>query len=1165
MKNNGETEANPRFAQLNSQLQAIQRAQSFKNQQVQLQQQRQQFQQQQQALHHQQQQQQSQQQQPQQVQQPQQQQQMQLQQQQQSAQNQRPAPPGSQGSPVMNLVQRPAGETNLVNGAPHPSPASHGPKPMTPSQLYLLKHQIIAFRKISKNLPLSEDTQTILFGGPITASTPHPAPQAGPEQQQQQQPPAPPPQQASPVQAVQRSQTPQEQLNLASRMLEQAPPKPASPAPAPLISDEPPLLSPHQFFRRKITLAEHSRRDQRPLIPSIFPTGIDFSALQEAQSRAKDTRIQQRIQQLEHLDSNGIDFPTDGSVRRETYTQKQMLKYMIELKSLKLRAKQSHLRNVMKRAIRRMTHLATAPDRALYRRMKKVSLREARLTENLEKQQRVDRERREKQKHDDYLQGILQHGREVLTAGRLRVQRWQRLGKSVVQYHSHVEKEEQRRIERTAKLRLAALKNDDEEAYLKLVDQAKDTRITHLLKQTSAYLDGLAAAVQKQQLDSGYVPKDEEATSDDDDDNKVDYYAVAHRIREEVTEQPRLLVGGKLKDYQVKGLQWMVSLFNNHLNGILADEMGLGKTIQTISLLTFLMEKKNTPGPFLVIVPLSTMTNWALEFARWAPSIKVICYKGAPPVRRNLGLAIRQGNWQVLLTTYEFIIKDRAVLSKVKWVYMVIDEGHRMKNTKSKLALTLQQYYYSRYRLILTGTPLQNNLPELWAILNFALPKIFNSVKSFDEWFNTPFANTGAQDEMKLTEEETILIVKRLHKVLRPFLLRRLKKDVESELPDKVERVVKCRMSTLQSRLYAQMKAEGIITSDGGYTPFLFSYSLCSKGFRGLNNTVMQLKKICNHPFVFEEVENAMNPYNVSNDLLWRTSGKFELLDRILPKFKRSGHRVLMFFQMTQIMNIMEDFLLYRGYKYLRLDGSTKADDRTSLLQDFNSDPELFVFILSTRAGGLGLNLQVADTVIIYDSDWNPHQDLQAQDRAHRIGQTKEVRILRLITEKSIEENILARAQEKLDLDGKVIQAGRFDNKSTNEEREMLLRALFESREEGNESDEEEEMDDDELNEILARNDDELVLFKKMDKERERESPYGKGKKLPRLITEEELPEVYKESSEVIRKAKQQEEVFMGRGFRERGEVVYTDGLTDDQWVAVCPACALCADNLGCR
>lgn len=718
----------------------------------------------------------------------------------------------------LRTAQQQQPQTDVQSPQPQePNGRSPYPQTFTPEQLHLLKNQILAFKKISKYLPLPENVhQTVV------------------------------PQEPSP------------KLSAAARVVE----------------SEPPLLSPHQFFRRKISLQEHARRDQRPLIPAIFPTGVDFVTLQEVHERAKEQKIQNRIQELESLDANLIDF--EGQGHKETYSQKSKLRAMIELKALKMLEKQKLLRKVMARAIGRINHLSTSVDRALYRRQKKVSMREARLTENLERQQRVDRERREKQKHDDYLQGILQHGREVLTRGRIRVQRWQRLGKAVVQYHSHVEKEEQRRIERTAKLRLAALKNDDEEAYLKLVDQAKDTRITHLLKQTSAYLDGLAAAVAKQQMDSGY----EKVEESDDEDNKIDYYAVAHRIREEVTKQPRMLVGGKLKDYQVKGLQWMVSLFNNHLNGILADEMGLGKTIQTISLITFLMEKKQVPGPFLVIVPLSTMTNWALEFARWAPSVKVICYKGAPPVRRNLSVAIRQGGWHVLLTTYEFIIKDRAALSKTKWVYMIIDEGHRMKNTKSKLALTLQQYYFSRYRLILTGTPLQNNLPELWAILNFALPKIFNSVKSFDEWFNTPFANTGAQDEMKLTEEETILIVKRLHKVLRPFLLRRLKKDVESELPDKVERVVKCRMSSLQSRLYAQMKAEGIISSDGG------------KGFRGLNNTVMQLKKICNHPFVFEEVENAMNPYSVSNDLLWRVSGKFELLDRILPKFKRSGHRV---------------------------------------------------------------------------------------------------------------------------------------------------------------------------------------------------------------------------------------------------------------------------------
>ncbi|KAK5189527.1 transcriptional regulator, partial [Cryomyces antarcticus] len=233
--------------------------------------------------------------------------------------------------------------------------------------------------------------------------------------------------------------------------------------------------------------------------------------------------------------------------------------------------------------------------------------------------------------------------------------------------------------------------------------------------------------------------------------------------------------------------------------------MGLGKTIQTISLITYLIEKKKQPGPFLVIVPLSTLTNWNSEFEKWAPSVNRIVYKGPPTQRKTQQQQIRYGNFQVLLTTYEFIIKDRPVLSKVKWLHMIVDEGHRMKNANSKLSSTITNYYHTRYRLILTGTPLQNNLPELWALLNFVLPTIFKSVKSFDEWFNTPFANTGGQDKMELTEEEQLLVIRRLHKVLRPFLLRRLKKDVEKDLPDKQERVIKCNFSALQAKLYKQL------------------------------------------------------------------------------------------------------------------------------------------------------------------------------------------------------------------------------------------------------------------------------------------------------------------------------------------------------------------------
>lgn len=259
---------------------------------------------------------------------------------------------------------------------------------------------------------------------------------------------------------------------------------------------------------------------------------------------------------------------------------------------------------------------------------------------------------------------------------------------------------------------------------------------------------------------------------------------------------------------------------------------------------------------------------------------------------------MKSRSWQVCLTTYEYIIKDRPFLCRYKWVHMIIDEGHRMKNTQSRLSQTLTQYYNSRYRLILTGTPLQNNLPELWALLNFVLPKVFNSQKSFDEWFNTPFANTGGQDKIDLNEEEALLVIRRLHKVLRPFLLRRLKKDVESELPDKVERLIRCKMSALQLKLYKRMKESGMLITSGD------SKAGSSKlGMKGLQNTIMQLRKICNHPFVFQPVENIINPYGTSNELLYRVAGKFELLDRILPKLFAGGHRVLMFFQMTEVMS----------------------------------------------------------------------------------------------------------------------------------------------------------------------------------------------------------------------------------------------------------------------
>ncbi|PFH60670.1 hypothetical protein XA68_10582 [Ophiocordyceps unilateralis] len=1044
-----------------------------------------------------------------------------------------PARP-QQGAPQSALANP---NTPPVPSAPVPAASSSGGLALlsgsasiqfSQQQLALLRQQIHAFKLLGKNAGVSAQLQQAIFN----------------QRQRRQAAVAESPQSAS----AKFTQPGQEVVGKTTPPGPESASQGDSPSAVPKPHVYKTVKSPYgTLVRPTIKYLDHASRKNRWFVPGIFPTGIDFDHLRYEREVILFNRMAQRYAELKnlpanlaHCDSTKETLEADDSLK---------LKAIIEMKSLGLYAKQRALRDKIGRQMMHYDNLAMTTNRSHYRRMKKQNVREARITEKLEKQQRDARENREKKKHIDFLRAICHHRAEIHDAANAQRTKSHKLSRLMYAQHFNIEKEEQKRIERTAKQRLQALKANDEEAYLKLLDQAKDTRITHLLKQTDGFLHQLASSVKAQQRQAAETYGDEmddfveeDADEDEGGGKKIDYYAVAHRVREEVTEQANILVGGSLKEYQLKGLQWMLSLYNNNLNGILADEMGLGKTIQTISLITYLIERKMQSGPYLVIVPLSTLTNWNLEFEKWAPSVSRIVYKGPPNTRKLQQEKIRQGRFQVLLTTYEYIIKDRPILSKIKWFHMIIDEGHRMKNTNSKLSATIQQYYVTRFRLILTGTPLQNNLAELWAMLNFVLPNIFKSVKTFDEWFNTPFANTGGQDKMELTEEEQILVIRRLHKVLRPFLLRRLKKDVEKDLPDKTEKVIKCKFSALQSRLYKQMVTHNkLVVSDGkgGKT-----------SARGLSNMIMQLRKLCNHPFVFDEVENVMNPMSVSNDLLWRTAGKFELLDRILPKYQATGHRVLMFFQMTAIMDIMEDYLRYRKFEYLRLDGTTKSDERSDLLREFNApNSKYFMFLLSTRAGGLGLNLQTADTVIIYDSDWNPHQDLQAQDRAHRIGQKNEVRILRLISTNSVEEKILERARFKLDMDGKVIQAGRFDNKSSETDRDAMLRTLLETADMA-ESGEQDDMEDEELNMMLARNDNELVVFQKMDEQRQRDPLYGSAagaRAKPRLMGEEELPDIYLNEGNPVEE--DNDEVILGRGARERTKVRYDDGLTEEQWL----------------
>ena len=266
--------------------------------------------------------------------------------------------------------------------------------------------------------------------------------------------------------------------------------------------------------------------------------------------------------------------------------------------------------------------------------------------------------------------------------------------------------------------------------------------------------------------------------------------------------------------------------------------------------------------------------------------MKLVIYKGSPSVRQGLAARLRSERFNVVLTTYEYVMKDKAVLAKWVWQYIIVDEGHRMKNSQSKFALTLGQQYQSCHRLLLTGTPLQNDLSELWALLNFLLPKIFASCDDFKKWFNQPFQRSGLAVE--LNEEEQLLIINRLHQVLQPFLLRRVKKEVEKELPDKQEFVIKVELSGWQRIVYEQITKYG---ATGG------------TGARTLQNTMMQLRKICNHPYLFLNESVALDEKVVS------ASGKFELLDRMLPKLIATGHKTLIFSQMVQLLDVLSAFL----------------------------------------------------------------------------------------------------------------------------------------------------------------------------------------------------------------------------------------------------------------
>ncbi|XP_016308874.1 probable global transcription activator SNF2L1 [Sinocyclocheilus anshuiensis] len=534
-------------------------------------------------------------------------------------------------------------------------------------------------------------------------------------------------------------------------------------------------------------------------------------------------------------------------------------------------------------------------------------------------------------------------------------------------------------------------------------------------------------------------------TEQEEDEELLSESRKAANVLVRFEESPSYVKNGALRDYQIRGLNWMISLYENGINGILADEMGLGKTLQTIALLGYLKHYRNIPGPHMVLVPKSTLHNWMNEFKRWVPTLKAVCLIGNKDERAAfIRDVMMPGEWDVCVTSYEMVIREKSVFKKFNWRYLVIDEAHRIKNEKSKLSEIVREFKTTN-RLLLTGTPLQNNLHELWSLLNFLLPDVFNSASDFDSWFDT----NNCLGDQKLVE--------RLHAVLRPFLLRRIKAEVEKSLPPKKEVKIYLGLSKMQREWYTRilMKDIDILNSAGKMDKMR------------LLNILMQLRKCCNHPYLFDGAEPGP-PYTTDTHLV-TNSGKMVVLDKLLPKVQEQGSRVLIFSQMTRVLDILEDYCMWRGFEYCRLDGNTPHQAREQAIDAFNApNSSKFIFMLSTRAGGLGINLATADVVILYDSDWNPQVDLQAMDRAHRIGQRKPVKVFRLITDNTVEERIVERAEMKLRLDSIVIQQGRLidqQNKIGKDEMLQMIRHgathVFASKDS--------ELTDEDINTILER------------------------------------------------------------------------------------------------
>eukprot|EP00258_Populus_trichocarpa_P024862 XP_024440881.1 probable helicase CHR10 isoform X3 [Populus trichocarpa] len=484
-------------------------------------------------------------------------------------------------------------------------------------------------------------------------------------------------------------------------------------------------------------------------------------------------------------------------------------------------------------------------------------------------------------------------------------------------------------------------------------------------------------------------------------------------------------VTATLKPHQLEGISWLIQRYHLGVNVILdiCWQMGLGKTLQAISFLSYLKVHQKSPGPYLVLCPLSVTDGWVSEIDKFTPKLKVLRYVGEKEHQRSLRKTIHEHvkespsssnvsllPFDVLLTTYDIALVDQEFLSQIPWHYAIVDEAQRLKNPKS---------FLMPRRLLMTGTPIQNNLTELWALMHFCMPLVFGTLDQFLSTFREAADASSDHDATKVKRQ-----FKTLKSILKSFMLRRTKSRLiecgNLVLPSLTEITVMAPLVSLQKKVYTSILRKEL--------PKLLALSSSASNHQSLQNMVIQLRKACSHPYLFPGIEPE--PYEEGEHLV-KASGKLIILDQLLEKLHDSGHRVLLFAQMTHTLDILQDFLELRKYSYERLDGSVRAEERFAAIRSFSGQSgrsgsesdqnSSFVFMISTRAGGVGLNLVAADTVIFYEQDWNPQVDKQALQRAHRIGQMNHVLSINLVTRHSVEEVIMQRAKRKLQLSHDVV------------------------------------------------------------------------------------------------------------------------------------------------